>query len=271
MIRYALVPVMILALSSCGPEPTPFPVDLPVTPTNPPPPTEAPPLRYALAANTQGFVAEIDQIEAAAQVIQLTDPANLADLGESYDIVAAYGALDGWQRTDVMLHGMLVIDPAGATLNQNAADLLARSVNAQMVLDALEIPGALIDPDVPVPHASAELRTIFANMGRPDGLQLVLGYAYTPGVFQVAEQLAAANVETRLAVMTNAEIRTAFETGNIQLALVTWTTPDEQAAWQALFGEQYAINLYSLPVSYRAIPELVITLSPDGWPMAARE
>jgi hypothetical protein len=268
MIR-RLALLILLLLAACEPEPTPFPVDLPVTPTNPADATEPPPVRYALAANTEGFIAELELIAAGTVVEQLSDPVDPADLGARYDIVAAYGYYDGWTRSDITPQVALVIDSQSAPLTPALAAVIRRGIDPAAALASLDIPGAL-----PADEASGDppgaLRAELANLGRPDGLRLALAYAYIPGADEIAGQLAAINVDTRRFALGSDEIGAALAAGSAHLALVTWTTPDERAVWVERFGAEHVTDLYALPISYDALPELTITLTPGGWPLARR-
>jgi hypothetical protein len=100
-------------LAACQPEPTPFPVDVPspYAATSVPTTTGSPSVRYALAANTEGFAADLELIEAVAQVEQLTHAPRLEDLGNRFDILAAYADLPGGTRSPVVPHVSLVVNP----------------------------------------------------------------------------------------------------------------------------------------------------------------
>jgi hypothetical protein len=269
MIR-RLALLILLLLAACEPEPTPFPVDLPVTPTDPAQATEPPLVRYALAANTEGFVAELELIAAGAVVEQLREPVDPADLGARYDIVAAYGDYDGWTRSDITPQVALVIDSQSAPLTPALAAVIRRGIDPAATLASLDIPGALPVADSADPVTPGALRAELANLGRPDGLRLALAYAYTPGADEIAGQLAAINVDTRRFALGSDEIGAALAAGSAHLALVTWTTPDERAVWVERFGAEHVTDLYALPISYDALPELTITLTPGGWPLARR-
>jgi len=270
MTRSIFLALLIIALSSaCGAEPTPYPVYLPTTPTDAPIPTDAPPVRYALAANTLGTIAESDYntIVASGAVEQLTETVNLDDLGARYDIVATYGDWAGWTRSPVTPQVMLVINPTGESLTPQLANTIRQAIDASAIVTTLNIPGIIVTGANAASPPSV-IRTNLANLGRPDGLQLTLGYAYTPGVSPMVTQLAAVNVETQTLALSNEAIRVAFTEGRIQLALVTWTTPEQQQQWLGLFGAENTLDLYSLPISYCALPDLTITFTSGGWPIA---
>ncbi len=260
---------IIILFAACTPESTPFPVNLPETPTTTPPPTIPPPVRYALAANTEGFIADMDMIAAAGQVEQLADHGNDAGLGVQYDIVAGYGDWSGWTRSAVTPHVSLVINTALTPLdNPLLANIVRRSIDPQAVIDVLDIPGAAADMvETSAPHM---LRTELANLGWPDGFELAVGYAHTPGAFEISGQLEASSIENRPLLMNSEDIDAELGTGRLHLALVMWTTQAERETWESLVGDVNVIDLYTMPISYRALPELSITFTLGGWPVAAR-
>lgn len=264
--------ILWLLLTACEAKPTPFPVDIPVTPTVTPDPTPIPPVRYALAPNTAGFVTDIDRIRATAQVEQLTNTVNPSDLGLLYDLVAVFGEYPGWTRTDVTPQVMFLVNPNAAPLDVQTAFLIRLSVNADEVVNALGIPGvaAADPPPDTLPLTPQEIRAEFANLGRPDGFRLALGYVPVPGADTIFAQLNTVNVETRRVLAADEQIRADLAAGRLHLAIVTWYTPEEQQAWRDLVGTDYALDLYNLPISFLAIPELTVTFTEGGWPLARR-
>jgi hypothetical protein len=68
--------------------------------------------------------------------------------------------------------------------------------------------------------------------------------------------------------MSEMDIQAAFAEGWLHLGLITWATADERAGWVNQIGEANVIDLYTLPISYRALPELTIAITADGWPIA---
>jgi hypothetical protein len=77
------------------------------------------------------------------------------------------------------------------------------------------------------------------------------------------------NIEARALPMTNQQILAALSTGQVQLALISWLTPEERNTWTGQFGMENVIDLYVLPISYLALPGLTITQTPSGWPLAS--
>lgn len=268
--RAILFLLLIALLTACEPAPTPFPVDVPVTPTPTPVPTEIPLVRYALGAETTGFVTDYDLIAASAEVEQLTQPINPAQLGLRYDIVATYGEVPGWSRSEITRRVMLVINPEMQPLNMQVGDLLRRAINPQAVVNDLPIPN--LTPASPTPTITpGQIRTEFANLGRPDGFPVTMGHLPLPGVEAVSVQLANVNIQARLREYPSSEaLMSAFAEDQLQLALVAWTTEAEKQAWVDLTSVDFVLDLFALPISYQAIPELRISFTPDGWPIATR-
>lgn len=268
--RLRLILLLLFAiLVACEPEPTPFPVDVPVTPTPTLSPTELPPLRYALAANTVGYVTDMDQIRSGAVVEQLSDPVNEADLGSRYDIVVSFGDFAGWTQTAILPKVILILNPAVEPFNADLLDVIRESINAEAVVNALAIPGVTILQTVTVVDPSA-LRAQFANLGYPDGLRVAMGFIPIPGVGAVANELERVNVSPRLVELTPEELMTEFEAGRLHLALVSVMSQEQRDSWITMAGAENVIDLYTLPISYLAVDGLSISLTPAGWPIIRR-
>lgn len=265
-------------LAACGPEATPFPVDIP-TPsaavtsvpaaapdTAPDETVETGELRYALAPNTTDFVTDLPLLEQSARLIMLDAPVNPADAGSRYDLIAAYGDLPGGQRSPVGHQIALLINPRLPPLDDSAVvAVLRHTINPQAVLTALDIPGAAAEPLESAPTKT--LREELANAGWPDGFDLEL-LPNAPGAAPVAAALGTAGITVH--VRDAADTAAAFEAGTAHLALVAWTAPEVQTEWETRVGAANVLPLYSLPVSYLAAPGLNITFTPDGWPLPAR-
>ena len=244
-------------------------MDIPTIDNATPLPGDAPTIRYALAANTVGFVSDLSLIQASAQVEQLTEPIDANDLGNRYDLLAAYGDLPAGIRSPVTPHVALVVNPATHPLDDPfLMNIFYRSLNPQAIIDTLAIPGTVADTrEASTPTT---LRTELANAGWPDGLSLSMAFADTPGAPQIITQLQAAGIQARLSPMGESEIRKAFDEGYIQAALIAWKSPEERTEWVDRFGDVNVIDLYSIPISYIAVPELRITFTPGGWPLPSR-
>lgn len=269
MTRGLILVAFIFLLAACGPQATPFPAEVP---TNTPAALQSgasTPIRYALAANTQGLVGDLGAIQTSSRMDQLTDPINPDDLGSRYDIVVAYGDIPNGSRSPLIPHIALIVKTDDLPLNNPALlSILKRSLDPQMMLTALNIPGA--QADSMESEEPGKLRIELANAGLPDGFALNMAYAYTPGVSQLVVQFQAAGIRVQPLLINKSEINTTLDQNRVQLALVAWTTPQERTSWTTHFGDDHVIDLYSTPISYRAVPELKITFTYDGWPLASR-
>jgi hypothetical protein len=256
---------------ACEPEPTPFPVAIP------PPSTDVPltisassSIRYTFAPNTAGLVADLELISESAQVEQLTEEVNPDELGTRYDIVTAYGDLPGGTRSPVMAHVALLVNPDITPLDNSAViSIVQHSIDAQAVIEHLAISGAQVDLSQAA-IATSTLRLQLANAGWPDGFHLTTAYAYTPGAVEMVEQLQAIGISSQMLLMTDADIAAELDDGQIHLALVTWTAPEQRERWETLVGSANVLDLYTIPISYLAMPELTITFTANGWPLVTR-
>lgn len=253
-------------IAACTSEPTPFPVDIPPTVSSA---ADLSVIRYALAPNTEGLISDLPLLETKAQIEQLTEPVNPADLGTRYDLVAAYGELPGGTPSPMIVRVALITNMADMRLdNATFTQLLRQSLQPSMIVSELAIPsGEAITAENPAP---AHIRAELANAGWPDGITLSAAYADAPGAIQVGEQLASAGIRSSFVQMSRTDLLNQLETGLIQIGLLPWRTDNERTEWVNRFGETNIIDLYSLPINYLASPDLTITFSEGGWPIPSR-
>jgi hypothetical protein len=266
MMRWLLL-LWFLPLAACGPEPTPFPVTVPQTPTVEPEATSVPLIRYAFSGNTAGLVEELELIESKAQVEIITGVVDPAELGTRFDLVATYGAFEGWSRSPVNPQVMLVINPNAEPLTPGIADVIRRSIQPQSIVETIGWPG--MTPSVVVTTSALALREELANLGYPDGVNLALGHTHVPGSVQLEERLGQINMSVRSLALGRDELESALREGRVHLALVSWVDRAEQSRWQDLFGAAFTAELYNLPISYLEIPQLRIEFTPGGWPVGS--
>jgi hypothetical protein len=257
--------LVLLVLAACEPEPTPFPVTMPETPTVEPQVTAVPVIRYAFSGNTIGFVEELDQIEARAQVEMITDVVDPAQLGTRFDLVATYGVYDGWSRSPINPQVMLVINPKADPLTLGLADVIRRSIQPQSIVEGIGWPG--MTPSVVVTTSAVALREELANLGYPDGVKIALAHTFVPGADQIAQRLNQINVQVRTLAMSRDELETALLEGRVHIGLIAWVDEAERDHWSQLFGAAFTTDLYNLPISYLAIPQLAISFTGGGWPV----
>ena len=70
--------------------------------------------------------------------------------------------------------------------------------------------------------------------------------------------------------MGDDEIAARLSSGQIHLALVAWTASEQRETWVTRLSSANVIDLYTIPISYLALPELTITFTQGGWPLATR-
>lgn len=262
--------MVLIFLAACGPEPTPFPVDVLDTPTPLPAETAAPAgIRYALDANTTGAVADLAQLAAAAAVETLAGAVNPADLGMRFDLAAAYGDLPGGTRSPVTPHVALVVDTRRPPLDDPLfADALRQALDPPAIITALNLAGA--SADFSGAGDRAAVRSALANAGWPDGVAARLGYGAAPGAQVIAEQLRAYGIHAEVIALDAAALLSALSDGSIQIALIAWTRADERQSWVNAVGETNVIDLFSVPISYLAVEGLEISFTPAGWPLGRK-
>jgi hypothetical protein len=256
--------LLIAVLAACQPKPTPFPVDIPPTPTLTPVPGVPVPIRYGLAANTAGFVHDLDMIAASGSLEQLTEAPDSNDIGARFDVIAAFGKWSGAAESPVLPRVALVINSSLAPMdNPTVANVVRRAPDPTAILATLNIPGAEAAPIETA--APITLRTELANAGWPDGFDAALAYITFPGILEIKNQLAAIGIIGQPIPLSDS----VWE--RTHLAIIIWTTPGERAEWvERAGGESNVIDLYSLPISYWTAPGLTITFTPGGWPLTAR-
>ena len=265
MMKYAIVAfTLIFLLVACESEATPFPVDIPPTETPIPISTDTPQIRYALASNMFGFTPDLDGIRLTALVEQLTESINADDLGMRYDIVVSFGELAGWTTIETPIQVSIVFSD---TLNVSFRDVIQQVIDPQSIVADLGMPGAIANYSGS--SVFEQVRSELANSGFPDGFSVIVAYAYTPGIASVVAQLDTVNVDAQTQLFTNLDIVEAFGNQEIQVALVTWITTEDREIWTDHFGANNVIDLYSLPISYRAVDGLQISINANGLPLAS--
>lgn len=217
----------------------------------------------------EAFIPDLEEITTSAQIEQLTDPINPEDLRRRFDIAVSFGEWEGATRSEQVIHISLIINDRLAPLDEdNLANVTRQGIDSQAIISALGIPGAIAES--PSSTSIDTLRNDLANAGRPDGFDLIAGFAFTPGAIEAVEQIGALGINTSIAPMTVTEIENALKANHIHLAFITWTQPEQREEWASLVRQSNIIDLYALPISYWAVPELKISFTKNGWPLATR-
>ena len=252
-----------LLFAACEPEATPLPVD--IVPTSAPTVAagEAQPIRYAIESTTQALIPAGDyaEITAAADVQTVSAPLVDSDLGSSYDIVITLGDLPNSSAAQPITVA-LAVNTSLAPLDDSAlADIVRQRIDTDSLVTTLGVPGA-----VALPHASESpqiLRTALANLGLPDGFDLSLAVLRAPGAEALAAQLASINIDVVSHVIA-AEDAPSFERSHLLLFNRALAASLPKIAPEAI------IDLFTIPISYRAVPELTVGFTAGGFPLPRR-
>jgi hypothetical protein len=255
-------------ISACQPEATPVANVMPPTATTDIIETLAPPIHYVLGANIQNMDSIRDEIAQSALLIPASGLTEESLLGTDYDIIADYGLIDGWQQSPVVPTVSLIINPNLAPLNDEPiANIIRNGVDGVRIVNRTNISGTL--PLAISTIRLTSLKTEFANMGYPDGFELQIGVAEIPHHDAIVNELNGLNLELQITQRTLENIATQLTNNRLHFALIKWNNVSEKAIWTSAVGEMNVIDLYQLPISYLASPELTITFTDNGFPIAS--
>ena len=253
-VKRGLLALLLVLIASCEPEPTPLPVAILPASTEAPAPTDPAQIRYAIAPNAAGLIPDLALIDESARVEYLSAPPVPEDLGARYDLVVALGDLPEGTRAPSLLTVSLIINPALPPLDDAAARAaIASAVAPPALVTALAIPGAQ-----PIPLESSPARTVrdaLANAGYPDGFDVTLAAFFAPGADALAAQLATVGIQARIVA--------ADSPVDAHLSIVTDADSRDIAPDNRL-------DLFTVPISYRAAPGIAVDFTPSGFPIAQR-
>jgi hypothetical protein len=253
-----------LALAACEPEATPLPVD--IVPATSPIATQgaAQTLRYAIDSNLFLIIPpdDVNAIAVTGEIEPISPPFLDTDLGNRYDILIALGDLPDGTRAPTPITVSLALNTSLSPLDDNAlAEIVRRSLDTEALAAALGIPSA---EALPHTHETPQtLRTSLANAGLPDGFDLNVASLYAPGTEAVGEQLAVIGIETRIRQIASDE---ASDLSPYHLILFS-------SGARVLFADmnsENSIDLFTVPISYRAAPDLTIEFTDSGLPLVRR-
>lgn len=256
----------LLLLSACGPEPTPIAITPIISPT--PIETAAPTLdspmpdataiTYAVLPNAVDYIPANLENDPAITIARLSNPPS--DDTPPYDLAIALGTVGGWQQSPIQMHIAAAFNNELPPLNNTALrTLLLQAIDVTALSDALEIPGVIV---LHPPSADAGLtRTTLANLGYPDGLTITATTNDVPGGSPLIEQLATGGFALSVNTLGSTPAH---------ITLLTWYQDTQRADLVERFGAANLVDLYAIPVSYLARPDLDITYTPEGWPIATR-
>lgn len=212
--------------------------------------------RYGIVGNLASFVINSDEnID-----FEVLDSANNLD---DFDIVVAYGIYDSWQQSPQSHRASIAINPALAPLdNQMIRDLMSQIIDAQVLVDTVGIDGTqTLNTNIPEPAGVA--RTILANEGYPDGVQLVLATDVYFAMDSLVSQFLARSIALRLINLEDS----VFSENQAHLALFLWTQDSGRDLWVSQVGAENIIDLWTIPISYTSSSELTLSFTENGLPI----
>ncbi len=253
-----------MGISACQPQATPFPANIPsptaeniITPT-------LMPIRYAVPDNALPYF----QFHINAPIDVITTTSSMT-LGDDYDIIADYGLHSGWTASPISQHVALVLNLQQSPLDNPVIADLIRSIPDSTTLTDLSSIIGVISAERPT-RSAREARIALANSGYLDGLELRLAMSPMPGIDNVIQQFQSANIFLNPVSYPYPLDPLLLSSEGYPLALVLWTQATEREQWLSIVGEANWIALYTLPISYQAIPELSVQIADSGWPIASR-
>ena len=231
--------------------------------------SSTPPLRYGIPDTTRPYLSDstLSMLRGVAEIAPWsadTDPA-------TFDIIAGYGTVEGWQVSAVSHQMHLLINADLSPLNNvRLREMVQEAIDPAALTAPLPFSGVQTGTIAPVNPAL--LRTELANLGYPDGFRLTLAYTDSPGIADaltaLRQQLINSNLETVPLAITPADVPNVLSQNRAHLVLA-WVTQSEQVAqWTAPENVSSAV-LYTLPIGYTTRENIAIEFTADGWPLPA--
>lgn len=250
--------LILLGLILAGCEAQATPIAAVIVPTNTPLPTTAslPELRYAVASNLVPYKGDLEET-IAIEVYDSNQP--LSD----YDVVVAYGIYDGWQQAPQSHRVSLVLNPNLPPFDDaTIREMILQTLDVQAVLDTFAIPGVQQSSALTT-ESSTVLRTQLANAGYPDGFSVILATDVIPAVDILIGQLSQLALDIRLIEINN----TVLSDNQAHMLLIMWSQERERATWSAQVGDDYVIDLWTMPISYVTPDDVQLEFNENGLPI----
>lgn len=231
------------------------------TPTDAPQATSAPAVsipdfRYGVVGNLASFLTNSDE-NINFEVIDASS--NLDD----FDIVVAYGIYEGWQQSPQSHRISMALNPNLTPLdNQRIRDLIPQMIDAQVLVSAIGIDGVQT-LTASTPDSAGVARTILANEGYPDGLELILATDVDLALDNLVAQFSARSIALRLINIDEA----VFGENQAHLAIFLWSQDSERETWISEVGAENIIDLWTIPISYISSSELPLSFTENGLPI----
>jgi hypothetical protein len=236
--------MLLIVLVSCEPEATPFPVEIPATATPTEEPSPLPPVRYAVPAALSEIAASF-LADTNAQITTFDDTIpDRQSLGTDFDIILATGLHQDAAQAPFTHSTHLLINQALPPLDDPAVRTI--------IVQAISQPS-----DAEIINT---LRTDLANAGWPDGFELRLIYAPATSTIALRDALKPFHIDLQTIPLAEA---TEWDIERHHLAI---TTNREQANASDVTEK---IPLDQMSLSYWTAPDIAVTFSSEGWPIAS--
>lgn len=223
--------------------------------------TALPELRYGFLGGAEQFAPSGGLFANAEVIAPGADPA-------AYDIAVAYGTVPDWQQSPILQRVSLVLNTTLPPLvDADFSALLRTAISPPDLLEGLEIPGVL--PGSSHSRDVRAVRVALANQGYPDGVTLAIAAEFIPGLGLVTEHLQESSIRAEVLSLAPEDAPDAYAQGLAHLLLIRWYEDAQRAEWVTLAGDENVVDLYALPISYRASGDLAIEFTAEGWPIPA--
>lgn len=259
MRKLLVLAVALVVLAGCEQTATPLPVALQITDT-PAPTSEVPRLRFAYSIDALAMFAGRDTLAAHAE-LSIYDPS--VDFQTPYDLVVVLGKQENLTLAPERITIRLILDTTQPPLDDPEVERLVRSAfdpirlaEAFAYLSAAPVnEGAeIVDP--------ARVRTELANAGYPDGLPITVLVDHLPRSEVLTDILRPFGINIRLISGDDTGSDVQFPSGDAN-AFLTGSNP----TWLSQVDAENVINLYSVPISYRAADRIALTFDAQGFPV----
>lgn len=255
MRKLLVLAVALTVLVGCEQTATPLPVALQITDT-PVPTSEVPRLRFAYSVDALAAFAGRDTLAEEADLL-IYDPQ--VDIQTPYDVVVILGTSENSTLAPQPISVRLILDTTQPPLDDPEVERLVR-----LAFDPTRLAGAFgylsaapvsendetVDP--------ARVRTELANMGYPDGLPVTVLSECVPGSEALLELLRPFAINVRLIT----ENGSTFPSSDADAAIV-----GSNPAWLSQMDAADVIDLYTVPISYRAGDGIALSFDAQGFPV----
>jgi len=260
MCRWVILAVALWVFTGCEPTATPLPVGI-IADTATPDASATPKLRYVLTQRIAPFLGLGQGFGDTVDVLIVPDIDTLMDA----DIVIDFGEHTGMIRTPQAFTVRLLLNTNIPPLDDPVVGQIIQIALASVEFEgSTSLPGAIFQNQQGM-ITGQNTRSDLANAGFPDGVNLTLRADYVPDVARFAEIAQTHGIHLRIEERTGNMLPLATpEPASIHLWLTSLSPEMMEIPPSALM-----VDFYSLPISYRASPEIQLRFTAQGFPVPA--